>query len=158
MNFPAFFSPEDFHFHRFRLPRGVGIQQYVSSLEFTSNTFIPIRNITTVSSIVCLISCFISYFFNFQGLDNTLLGLNLAQNRLLSVPVDSLAPLVILQSLSLAYNSLKRLEVPFCFVDGILYWVMKRAPGLVSLARWITMASNILFLYVTTNARKATGW
>ena len=44
MNFPAFFSPEDFHFHRFRLPRGVGIQQYVSSLEFTSNTFIPIRN------------------------------------------------------------------------------------------------------------------
>ena len=50
-------------------------------------------------------------FFTFQGLDNTLLGLNLAQNRLLSVPVDSLAPLVLLQSLSLAYNSLKRLEM-----------------------------------------------
>ena len=50
MNFPAFFfSPEDFHFHRFRLPRGVVIQQYVSSLEFTSYTFIPIRNNSALS-------------------------------------------------------------------------------------------------------------
>ena len=50
-------------------------------------------------------------FLCFQGLDNTLLGLNLAQNRLVSVPVDSLSPLALLQSLSLAYNSLKRLEM-----------------------------------------------
>ena len=46
-----------------------------------------------------------------QGLDDSLLGLNLEQNRLVSVPVDSLSPLRLLQSLSLAYNSLKRLEM-----------------------------------------------
>jgi Leucine-rich repeat (LRR) protein len=39
------------------------------------------------------------------------LSLNLEQNRLVSVPVDSLSSLSNLQSLSLAYNSLKRLEM-----------------------------------------------
>ena len=48
---------------------------------------------------------------DFQGLDDSLLGLNLQQNRLVSVPVDSLSTLSHLQSLSLAYNSLKRLEM-----------------------------------------------
>lgn len=50
-------------------------------------------------------------FYLFQGLDDTLLSLNLEQNRLVSVPVDSLSSLSNLQSLSLAYNSLKRLEM-----------------------------------------------
>lgn len=50
-------------------------------------------------------------FYLFQGLDDTLLSLNLEENRLVSVPVDSLSSLSNLQSLSLAYNSLKRLEM-----------------------------------------------
>ena len=49
-----------------------------------------------------------------------MLGLNLQQNRLVSVPVDALSSLSHLQSLSLAYNSLKRLEMsgPFLSTEG----------------------------------------
>ena len=45
----------------------------------------------------------------------------------------------------------KHLKTPICKMNGLVWWVLYRAPGLVSLARWITMASNILFLYIISN-------
>lgn len=60
---------------------------------------------------ICLLITYSVFVVGLQGLDDSLLGLNLEQNRLVSVPVDSLSPLSLLQSLSLAYNSLKRLEM-----------------------------------------------
>ena len=66
-----------------------------------------IENLANLSSDYLFCFC----CWSLQGLDDSLLGLNLEQNRLVSVPVDSLSPLSLLQSLSLAYNSLKRLEM-----------------------------------------------
>lgn len=47
----------------------------------------------------------------FQGLEDHLHSLDISQNRLAAVPVDSLSRLVNLMYLSLAYNSLQRLEM-----------------------------------------------